>query len=78
MPLVTTDAIRQCGDELDTTRFFVARIEQGMVDVDAATINKTAQIFGVSVRQILDASLLTKTKEFNSTSTNEKGVTENS
>lgn len=46
---------REFADELNKTQSFVARLEQGLADVDAATISKIAQIFGVSVWQILDA-----------------------
>lgn len=45
---------RDLADELSQTPSFIARLEQGLVDIDAATINKLSKILGVSVLQIVD------------------------
>lgn len=54
---------REFAEELSITQSFVARLEQGLVDIDGATISKAAQVLGVSVWQILNTPLKAGTEQ---------------
>lgn len=49
---------RDFSDELNSTRAYVARLEQGLVDIDFTVIGKSAQILGVPIWRILDTTAL--------------------
>jgi transcriptional regulator with XRE-family HTH domain len=44
---------REFSDELNATQSFVARLEQGLVDITPTIISKSAQLFDVPEWQIL-------------------------